>query len=175
VCSSDLDFKTPEEYLELDDYTVWAKLKKCKASQRIISDLEHRRMLKCAYERTFYEKDDMVANLFGQESYRNNIRVEIAKEAGIPADLVNIDVPTVQSVPYHPTMLMQPMEIPVFNRGKAGEKKLQRLSETSKIFETLRGFMNMLLVSTNVEESEKVEKATSKILGMIPSAANISF
>ncbi|MCW4023761.1 MAG: HD domain-containing protein [Candidatus Bathyarchaeota archaeon] len=169
------DFKTPEEYLALDDYTVWAKLKQCKASQQIISNLEHRKMLKCAYERTFYEKDDLVANLFGQESYRNKIRVEIAKEAGIPTDMVNIDVPTVQSVPYHPTMLMQPMEIPVFNRGKAGEKKLQRLSETSKIFETLRGFMNILRVYTNVEEREKVEKATAKILGKIPSAAKISF
>ncbi len=27
-------FKTPEEYLALDDYTVWSALKKCKASKR---------------------------------------------------------------------------------------------------------------------------------------------
>ena len=59
-------FKTPEEYLALDDYTVWAALKKCEASNKIINNLENRRMLKCAYERTFYEKDDMISNLFGQ-------------------------------------------------------------------------------------------------------------
>ena len=76
-------FKTPEEYLALDDYTVWAALKKCKASNEIINNLENRRMLKCAYERTFYEKDDMISNLFGRESYRNQIRGEIAKEAGV--------------------------------------------------------------------------------------------
>jgi uncharacterized protein len=165
------NFKTPEEYLLLDDYTVWSQLKKCKASQQVISDLEHRRMLKCAYERTFYEKDDMVSKLFGRESYRQQIQSEIAKEACIPAELVTIDVPTVQSMPY----LMESMEISVFNRGKAGEKKLQRLSETSKIFETLRGFMNILRVYTEASEREKVESATQKILGKIPSTAKISF
>jgi uncharacterized protein len=165
------NFKTPEEYLMLDDYTVWTQLKKCKASQETISNLEHRRMLKCAYERTFYEKDDMVSKLFGRESYRRQIQSEIAKEANTPADLVTIDVPTVQSMPY----LMESMEISVFNRGKAGEKKLQRLSETSKIFETLKGFMNILRVYTDETEREKVEKATAKILGRIPSAAKISF
>jgi uncharacterized protein len=163
-------FKTPEEYLLLDDYTVWAQLKKCRASQQIISNLEHRKMLKCAYERTFYEKDDMVSKLFGAESYRLQIQSEIAKEAAIPLEQVTIDVPTVQSMPY----LMESMEISVF-KGKAGEKKLQRLSETSKIFETLRGFMNILRVYTDAEEREKVEKATAKILGKIPSAAKISF
>jgi uncharacterized protein len=165
------NFKTTREYLALDDYTVWSQLKKCKASQQIISDLEHRKMLKCAYERTFYEKDAMVSNLFGQESYRQKIQNEIAKEAGINVESVTIDVPTVQSMPY----LMESVEIPVFNRGKAGEKKLQRLSETSKIFETLKGFMNILRVYTEASEREKVEKATAKILGKIPSTAKISF
>ena len=59
-------FKTPEEYLALDDYTVWAALKKCKASDDVISNLENRRILKCAYERTFYVKDDTVSKLFGK-------------------------------------------------------------------------------------------------------------
>jgi HD superfamily phosphohydrolase len=49
-------FKTPEEYLALDDYTVWSALKKCKASREIIGSLEQRRMLKCAYERTSTKK-----------------------------------------------------------------------------------------------------------------------
>jgi HD superfamily phosphohydrolase len=134
-------FKTPEEYLALDDYTIWGSLKKCKASNEIINDLENRRMLKCAYERTFYQKDDMITNLFGQESHRNQIRAEIAKEAGVGLDVVIIDVPTVPSVPYHHAVLLESTEIPVFTRNPAGEKKLQRLSESSKIFETLKGIM----------------------------------
>jgi HD superfamily phosphohydrolase len=168
-------FKTPEEYLTLDDYTVWAALKKCKASNEIIDNLEHRRMLKCAYERTFYEKDAMISNLFGRESYRNQVQSEIAKEAGVDLESVIIDVPTVPSVPYHHAVLLESTEIPVFIRSQAGEKKLQRLSESSKIFETLKGFMNILRVYTNQTERAKVEKATSKVLGKIPSAAKISF
>lgn len=167
-------FKTPEEYIAMDDYTIWAALKKCKASNEIISNLENRRMLKCAYERTFYEKDALMSNLFGQESYRNQIRGEIAKEAGTELESVIIDVPTVPSVPYHHAVLMEPTEIPVFTRS-GGEKKLQRLSESSKIFETLKGFMNILRVYTDQANRAKVEAATSKVLGKIPSTAKISF
>jgi len=168
-------FETPEEYLTLDDYTVWTALKKCRASNEIISNLENRRMLKCAYERTFYEKDALISNLFGQESYRLQIRGEIAKEAGVEIDTVIIDVPTVPSVPYHHAVLMESTEIPVFTRSTAGEKKLQRLSESSKIFETLKGFMNILRVYTDQTNRANVEKATAKVLGQIPSATKISF
>lgn len=168
------NFKTPEEYLSLDDYTVWAALKKCKSSNEIIGNLEHRRMLKCAYERTFYEKDTMISNLFRRESYRHQVQSEIASEASVELESVIIDVPTVPSVPYHHAVLMESMEIPVFTR-QAGEKKLQRLSESSRIFETLKGFMNILRVYTSEADRVPVEKATAKILGKIPSAAKISF
>jgi len=168
-------FKTPEEYMALDDYTVWAALRKCKASNEIISNLENRRMLKCAYERTFYEKDAMISNLFGREAYRRQVQSEIAREAGVELDSVIIDVPTVPSVPYHHAVLMESTEIPVFIRSPKGEKKLQRLSESSKIFETLKGFMNILRVYTDQAERDKVERATSKVLGKIPSSAKISF
>ncbi len=168
-------FKTPEEYLQLDDYTVYAALKKCKASRGIINNLENRKMLKCAYERTFYEKDTMVSNLFSREAYRLQIRTEISKEAKVDIESVIIDVPTVPSVPYHHAVLMESMEIPVFTRSPKGKRAQQRLSDSSKIFETLKGFMNILRVYTNEEDREKVEKATGKILGNIPSAAKISF
>ena len=79
-------------------------------------------MLKCAYERTFYEKDTMISNIFGRESYRQQIQGEIAKEAGVGVEAVVIDVPTVPSVPYHHAVLMETMEIPVFSRSQAGEK-----------------------------------------------------
>ncbi len=167
-------FETPEEYLALDDYTVWSALKKCKASNTIISNLENRRMLKCAYERTFYDKDTMISSLFGRESYRQQIQSEIAKEAAAELESVIIDVPTVPSVPYHHAVLMESTEIPVFTKSQ-GEKKLQRLSESSKIIETLKGFMNILRVYTDEANRAKVEKATAKILGKIPSAAKISF
>ena len=168
-------FKTPEEYLAMDDYIVWAALKNCEESKQIIGNLERRKMLKCAYERTFYEKDTMISNIFGREAYRRQVQSEIACEAGVEAEAVVIDVPTVPSVPYHHSALMESMEIPVFSKTQAGEKTLYRLSEISKIFETLKGFINILRVYTDEASREKVEKATAKILGRIPSAAKISY
>ncbi len=168
-------YKTPEDYLAMDDYTVWAALKKCEKSKDIISNLECRKMLKCAYERTFYEKDAMVSNLFGRETYRRQMQSEIAKEAGVSDEAVIIDVPTVPSVPYHHAVLMESMEIPVFARSHPAGKRMQRLSDISKIFETLKGFINILRVYTSDVDREKVEKATAKILGKIPTTAKISY
>jgi MinD superfamily P-loop ATPase len=159
----------------MDDYTVWTALKSCKKSQQIIGDLERRRLLKCAYERTFYEKDTMVSNIFGRESYRRQVQTEIAHEADVDVEAVIIDVPTVPSVPYHHSALMESMEIPVFSKTQTGAKTLYRLSELSKIFETLKGFINILRVYTDAESREKVEKTTAKILGKIPSTAKISY
>ena len=168
-------FKTPEDYLAMDDYTVWTALKNCEQSSQIIENLERRKMLKCAYERTFYEKDTTISNIFGLEAYRKQMQGEIAKEAKVDAESVIIDVPTVPSVPYHHSVLMESMEIPVFRKTQEGEKTQQRLSEISKIFETLKGFINILRVYTTEENRGKVEKATGKILGRIPSAAKISY
>ena len=168
-------FKTPEEYLVMDDYTVWAALKTCKASKSIIDDLEKRHMLKCAYERTFYEKDAMVSNIFGREAYRRQMQSEIANEAGVETEAVMIDVPTVPSVPYHHAVLMESMEIPVFSRSQVGKKTPYRLSDISKIIENLKGFINILRVYTNAADRIKVERATAKILGRIPATAKISY
>ena len=158
----------------MDDYTVWAAVKKCSKSCSIIENLERRRMLKCAYERTFYDKDTMISNIFSRDAYRLQIQAEIAHDAGVPAEAVVIDVPTVPSVPYHHSALMENLEIPVFNRSGA-IKNMYRLSEISKIFEALKGFMNILRVYTEAENRERVEKASAKVLGKIPSTAKISY
>jgi HD superfamily phosphohydrolase len=168
-------FKTPEEYLAMDDYTVWSAIKKCEKSRPIIENLERRKMLKCAYERTFYEKDGVISNIFSRDAYRMQVQTEIAHEAGVAADAVVIDVPTLPSVPYHHSAVMEHMEIPVFSRTQAGERTLHRLSDISKIFETLKGFINILRVYTDAENREKVEKATSKVLGKIHTTAKISY
>ena len=168
-------FKTPEQYMAMDDYTVYAMLKNCSKSKRIIKDLENRRMLKCAYEKTFYEKDTMISNIFSRENYRRQLQIEIAEEAEVPTETVIIDVPTVPSVPYEHSVLTESMEIPVFCKTAEGKKVPQRLSEISKIFDTLRGFMNILRVYTTAEQRERVGAAATKILGRIPSSAKISY
>ena len=168
-------FKTPEEYMAMDDYTVWTMLKNCGKSNGIIRNLERRKMLKCAYERTFYEKDTMISNIFGREKHREQLQADIAEKAGINVEEVIIDVPTVPSVPYHHSVLMEPMEIPAFYRTQNGEKIPQRLSETSKIFETLKGFINILRVYTQEEYRKRVEDAAAGILGKTPTTARISY
>jgi hypothetical protein len=67
------------------------------------------------------------------------------------------------------------MEIAAFYRTPEGKKIPQRLSEISKIFDTLRGFMNILRVYTTEEQRENVSAAAAKILGRVPSSAKISY
>ncbi len=86
-----------------------------------------------------------------------------------------IDVPTVPSVPYEHSVLTEDMEIATFYRTPEGKKIPQRLSEISKIFDTLRGFMNILRVYTTEEQRESVSAAAAKILGRVPSSAKISY
>jgi hypothetical protein len=168
-------FKTPEEYLAMDDYTVWTMLKNCEKSSEIIKNLERRKMLKCAYERTFYQKDAVISNIFSKEAHRKELQMDIAKKAGVDTETVIIDVPTVPSVPYHHSVLMEPMEIPTFYKTLDGNKIPQRLSEISKIFEVLKGFINILRVYTDAENREKVGETALKILGRVPTSAKISY
>ncbi|UCE15414.1 MAG: HD domain-containing protein [Candidatus Bathyarchaeota archaeon] len=168
-------FQSPEDYLAFDDYTVWTMLKGCKKSKGIIENLERRKLLKCAYDQTFYVRDKTVSSIFSVEEIRNQMRNKIASEAGVEPKSVMIDVPTLPSVPYRHSVLLEPMEIPVFHRTRAGERVSRRLSDISGIFDVLKGFINILRVYTEEEHREKVGVAASKLLGGIPSSAKISF
>ncbi|MEM3703814.1 MAG: HD domain-containing protein [Candidatus Bathyarchaeia archaeon] len=168
-------FKNPEEYLAMDDYTVWTMLKNCEKSSHIIKNLERRKVLKCAYEQTFYVKNKTVSNIFSAEEFRNQIRDKIAKVANVDPETIVIDVPTVPSVPYHHSVFMEPMEIPVFCKTRDGKKEIRRLSEISGIFEVLKGFINILRVYTDENNRVKVADAALKILGEIPFSAKISY
>jgi len=117
----------------------------------------------------------LVSNIFSREANREQLQTDIAEEAKVDAEAVIIDVPTVPSVPNHHSVLMESMEIPVFYRTQKGEKIPQRLSEISRIFETLRGFINILRVYAQEEDREKICAAASKILGKIPSSAKVSY
>ena len=170
-----VDFKSVEEYLAFNDYTVWTMLKNCKKSRGLIENLERRRLLKCAYDQTFYVRDKTVSSIFSVEEIRDQMTEKIASEAGVDPRLVVIDVPTLPSVPYRHSILLEPMEIPVFSKTRDGKKVPQRLSDVSKIFDVLRGFINILRVYTVEEHREKVSSAAAKLLGEIPSSAKVSY
>jgi len=170
-----VDFDSPEDYLALNDYTVWTKLKECKKSRGIMENLERRKLLKCAYDRTFHVREKMVPSIFSVDEIREQMRNKIASEAGVEPQAIVIDVPTVPSVPYHHSDLLEPMEIPVFQKTRTGEKIPLRLSDISSVFDVLRGFINILRVYTDEKHLEKVADASAKVIGGTPSSAKISF
>jgi uncharacterized protein len=169
-----LSFNKPEDYLRLDDYKVWTDLRECKKSRKIMQDLEARRLLKCAYEKTVYAPEELVSNVITKDSVRKNIENEIARKARIDAEDVSIDTPTLPSVPYHNAVEIQPLDIPVFKRDPSGKKEIIQLSEVSRIIGVLRTFMNLVRVYTKEQYRPRVEAASRQVLGETPSSTKIS-
>ncbi len=170
-----LAFDEPMDYLKLDDYNVWSNLKDCKKSMRIIHDLETRRLLKCAYERTVFAREEVVSNVISNEKVRDEMEEEIARKARVSEEDVFIDVPSLSSVPYHHGAEIQPMDIPVFRRTATGKKQLVQLSDISRVVGVLRTFMNLVRVYTWEEHRSKVEIASRQILGEVPVSGKISY
>jgi len=167
-------FNTVDDYLSMDDYSVWYELKKCKHSAQVIQDLEKRKLLKCAYEITLYTKDALVTSIFTKESVRKHLEEEIASTAGIATDEVTIDVPSLPSVPYSHSST-EPMDIPIsFDLGD-GRKEVRRVGELSRVIDVLRVYMNILRVYTPEEHRQKVRDASEKILGNLPSETRLSY
>ncbi|MBS7635438.1 HD domain-containing protein [Candidatus Bathyarchaeota archaeon] len=171
-----VDFKSPEEYLALNDYVLWAKLRENEKSREIIERLERRKLLKCAYDPPpFYIRDMIVSSILNVEGIRNRIRDEIADEANVDPQSIIIDVPTLSSVPYHHAFPLEPMEIPVFHKTRDGRKISSRLSEVSGIFDLLKGFMNILRVYTEEEHLKRVQEVSERLFGELPFTMRISY
>lgn len=174
----DLDFsrlESVDEYLAFDDDAVWAVLRNNPKSTAVIDDLNRRRLLKCAYERTFFVKDEFLSALFTKDTVRVRMEEEIAHKAKVEVGDVSIDLPSLPSVPYHSAEDLAPMDIPVFSRGPAGEKVPQRISEVSKVVDVLMAYMNIIRVYTAEEHREQVRKAAVNVLGESPLSSLVSY
>lgn len=170
-----LKVKTADEYLEWDDYGIWSKLHTNPRSRGIIKALSERRLLKCAYEKTFYARDELVSSVFTKENVRLKLEEEIAVKARVPTSDVDIDVPSLPSVPYHYAMEIGPNDIPIFSKTRSGEKIPQNISELSNVVDVLRVFMNIVRVYTKEEYREKVAEAAARVLGESPSSNVLSY
>jgi HD superfamily phosphohydrolase len=168
------NFNSPEDYLKLDDYSIWYMLKKSSQSDAIMK-LENRELLKCAYEKTFFDDDQLVTSIFNNEAVRKEIEEEIANKAKIDSDLVTIDVPSLPSVPYHYAIDIEPMNIPTFRKDGKGNKIPQKITELSRIIESLGVFMNIIRVYTESKYREKIRKASQDVLGKTPLSSLISY
>jgi HD superfamily phosphohydrolase len=170
-----LQAKTPDEYLEWDDYTVWSKLCLNKLSREIIKEISSRRLLKCAYERTFYARDELVSSVFTNENVRLKLEEEIASKAKVPISSVVIDVPSLPSVPYHYAMDIGPIDIPMFSRNRSGEKTPEKIAKLSRVVDDLQVFMNIIRVYTNDQYREQVSDAAAQVLGESPLSKVLSY
>lgn len=169
-----LPFNSVDEYLALDDYSVWFMLKKCEASKEIIKNLENRKLLKCAYERVFFTQEKMVTSIFTNEVVRHKIEEEIASKAKLNPEKVVIDIPSLPSVPYSNAKL-ELMDIPVFTKGKSGEKISKKATELSRIINVMQAYMNIVRVYTEEQYRSKVAEASEKTFGYLPSETTISY
>ena len=138
-----IQYDTPQDYLKWDDFSTWTALRDSKAAQSIIHDLERRKLIKVAYEQTSHIKSEMVPAILSKNKIRKQIEEEIAEESKVDPDSIWIDVPNLPSVPYHHSISLEPMEIPMFYKNHKGEKIAQRMTEVSEIIRVLKGFLNI--------------------------------
>jgi len=170
-----LSFRTPDEYLALDDYSVWSRLKVCQKSRPVIEDIESRRLIKCSYEKTFFAKDELMSSVFTNEAVRKQMEQEIARKAKVDPEQVCIDVPSLPSVPYHYAMEIEPMDIPVFQETREGKKVRVSVTELSQIIGVMRVFMNIIRVYTVQKHRDAVMKASEDILGKPSLSSQVSY
>jgi len=164
-----------DEYLALDDDVVWAALRRSAKSRTIVDDLDRRRLLKCAYEKTFFVKDEFLSSLFTKDTVRVKMEEEIAHKAKVAVEDVSIDLPSLPSVPYHSAAELEPMDIPVFYRGPNGEKLPQKISEVSKIVDVLTAYMNIIRVYTDEQYRDEVQRASASVLGESALSSLVSY
>jgi HD superfamily phosphohydrolase len=166
-------FTEPSEYLDMDDYSTWTRLKQCKASRSIMERLERRELLKCAYTVESIVQDSPTIDLLDKESVRKQIEAEIAGKAKVDVDKVQLDSPLLPSVPYRHSSQLDPMEIPGF--VYAGKKKIAvDLIELSRVISSLKGYLDIVRVYTTAPLRKRVGKASQEVLGGTPYVSGIS-
>ena len=171
-----LDFNTPEEYLKLDDYTVWAMLLNSNNANEIMNKLANRELLKVAFEREFMTRDEFLQSTLSKKEYREQLIEEIAEKAKINKEYVFIDIPTLPSVPYSHSIDLPAYEIPMFIRvGENYKKKEIKVRNVSRIFESLMGMMYIFRVYTFPKYRDKIQKATETVFGEKSIETQISF
>jgi len=177
------DFKTPEEYVSLDDYSVIEKILSIKEdceevvlAKRLISGYLNRSLLKAVFEIFIHHDDPLYHSLISRPTLRESLENEIAEKAGITPKLVFLDLPSAPSLPYHPDYSggrHSGFEINILGREN-GEKKLKQVFEISPIVQSLRGFIGLARVYTFPEYRKKVFEASKKIFGERPYSFKIS-
>ncbi|MHA2352253.1 MAG: HD domain-containing protein, partial [Candidatus Thorarchaeota archaeon] len=162
-------FSTPEEFLKLDDMSLISRIRKIDPSESddakeavtMVNMLDSRILYKSVFEKVLHTEDRFVSKILTKRRVRESIQDEIAALAGVPADEVIVDVPTLPSVPYNPHQL-NPMEIRIFEM--IDDKKVSHnLSEYSNIAEMMKVYLDVIRVYTFDRNRRKVGQAAREV------------
>ncbi len=174
-------FRTPEEFLSLDDNSVIQRLLNIDLKEnkclRVAHDLArrylNRNLFKAVHEQLAHRRSDFFINILVRDDIRLQLAKEIGEKAGVDPDYIFIDVPTVASVPYYP-LQQRPSEIPVFETHQDGSKELRNLSEFSEIIPALVGYLDVVRVYTTSENRNRTAEAATSVLGQKPYSAKVT-
>lgn len=172
-------FSTPEEFLVLDDMSLISRIRRIDPSEsddaaeavRMVNMLDSRTLYKSVFEKVLHTEDRFVSKILTKRKVRESIEEEIAAIAGVSADEVIVDVPTLPSVPYNPHQL-NPMEIRIFEMID-GKKVSHNLSEYSNIAEMMKVYLDVIRVYTFERHRRKVGQAAREVFQEVPDAALI--
>jgi HD superfamily phosphohydrolase len=134
------EYKTPEDYIKWDDYTLWSALNNHPESRPIINKLKRRELLKVAYE-TQLSLNQSSPNL-------PELIKKIKNETEIPALEIFIDLPSSPNVPYSHFDETRPNEVFTFTRSDSGQKIRVNLEDYSLFFNSFRGHLNLIRIYT---------------------------
>jgi HD superfamily phosphohydrolase len=172
-------FKTPEEFLELDDMSLVSRIRRLDPSiseeaaeaSRMMEMLDSRILYKSAFEKVLHTEDRFVSKVLTKRKVRESLQEEIASIAKVPPEDVIVDVPTLPSIPYNPHQL-DPMEIRIFEEIE-GKRIPRLLSDYSNIAQMMKVYLDVIRVYTFDKHRAKVGRAAREIFQESPETALI--
>ncbi|MFQ5977816.1 MAG: HD domain-containing protein [Candidatus Heimdallarchaeota archaeon] len=158
----DFGLDSVEEYLKMDDYSLWGLMCNSPAAGPYVDALRRRKLLKCAYETYSLFESSFQTRVLTSEATRRQIKEEIADASGVDLNEVYVDVPTVPSVPSFGGLAVR-----LFRRDRRTGELIQRsLQDESRVIKVLEGIFAVTRVySLSQENRETIGKAARKVFG----------
>jgi len=166
-------FTDPQDFLKLDDYYVIHSIlhsssseEEMKIARQLVEKYLNRKLLKAAFESLLHHENPIYSGLLNKPAFKEDLEHEIEAEAGLHKNSVFMDVSTVPSLPYRPTIKAPAnvVEIPVFVKND-GSGQVVSLFEISPLAKSLRGFVDIARFYTSPENRESVATAANKVFG----------
>jgi uncharacterized protein len=169
-----------DRYLNLTDEIVVHNLaslrpknQKLRLARELAENYNNRKLVKCVFEKVMQRKDRVVEKIFSQKRFRNELIGEIAKNAGVEATNVYLDVPTTPSVPY--TYTRETLNSITLVSDDFNGRHSERISITElPLVGSITGFTDVLRVYALPEQRNKVARAVQTIFGREDFTSRIS-